>query len=260
MSGWLASWRALQPRSRELLIVLIFVVAAELAVFLNLPVPIRAVMTAPLAFVLPGIAFLAASMPTARLQGVERLLISLALSIAIAVLLGLAMGLAGVQLIPETWAASLGLLTLSAAAVGWLRRPATEPPIEKARRVDRRFLSLVGMAVVLTILVVGVTRYVTVGQEAVAPPQLWIQEGSSPNTVSVGIKASSEGGEYRLRVTSGGNLIDEVDVPLGPSSAWSKDIPVTDENLQRPIVARLFRAGEEAEILFVVLQGESGSG
>ncbi|MDO8673775.1 MAG: DUF1616 domain-containing protein, partial [Dehalococcoidia bacterium] len=196
-----------------------------------------------LALVLPGYALSAATLPV--LQRVERLLLSLGLSLVIDVLSGLLLFFTPWGLRPDSWALSLGGITLIGVLVAGIRRglvPSYSPPAWPKLETK----SLVNLELTLAILL-GTAYAASFGaqQQDVGFTQLWAVPTATRDayTIQLGIgNQENAATTYSLSVESNKELIRRWDViELDPDETWSVRL-VLPANQALPIRVALFRS------------------
>jgi hypothetical protein len=244
---------------RDLALAGVIALAALAAVSLEVTPVLRVALAVPLVLFLPGYAVGAALLPSRSLEPIERFLVSLGLSFGLTILVGIALGLSPAGLGPLSWAVSLAGVTLVGCLVALARRvrariagPGFARPV-----VPLGGALLILLASVLLADVLLGARLVALQQEAPAPEQLWMLRGDAPEDVRLGVRAGPGGGEYTVRLSSAGELVQRFDLELAEGETWQTLASVPAEATRRPLVARLYRAGSEIELRFVVLQPES---
>jgi hypothetical protein len=96
-----------------------------------------------------------------------------------------------------------------------------------------------------------------VGQDKPAPEQLWMVPAGSPGEIRLGMRAGPGGGEYALRLSSGGEVMQTYELTLAEGEVWEQLVMVPEEAQHRALVARLYRATDGTELRFVFLQEPS---
>jgi hypothetical protein len=252
MTRWSASLRVQQ----DLAICGVVALAAALAVVLDLPAAIRLPLAVPLAVFVPGYGMLHALLPGATLASAERLIIAIGTSIGVTILGGIVLALSPARLSPVSWAVMLAAVSLTALGVAWLRRTRegiSGPRLARPRVPLGGAVVILVSAVLLADVVLG-ARFIAAEQLAPAPEQLWMLPNDSSSDVRLGMQAGPGGGEYVVRVSSGGDTVAQYELRLGQGETWQTELPVTVEQRSAPLVARLYEGGSETEPRFVVLQ------
>lgn len=230
-------------------------VVSVVLVALDAPAAVRTLPAVAQVLVLPGYVLVAALLSSPTPSAVERLVMSVGGSIVIAILGGLALAWSNVGLTPLSWAVLLALITLIGSAAAWrLRshadRAAASLVLPRLRGMDALALTIAAMAVVG--IIVG-TRVLAADAEAPPPAQLWMVPPSETSAIAhLGVRAGNSG-EYVVRLTSAGNLLEEFTLSLTGEETWQRGVEFTPSVRERPIVARLYDA-DGNELRFVVLQ------
>lgn len=180
-SGWP------QRRSWDLTLVIAATLLALIAIATGWQ-PLRWIFAAPLVFVLPGYALVAAVLGGRAMAVPERLLLSLGASVAVTIVGGVLLNLTPWGLRTPTWAIGLGCLTLAACVVALARRNAYRsvapvameqdvsdgPHDRRPMRVGVRQLVLLGVAVAALSGAVLASRVGAIEQPAPGYTQLWM--------------------------------------------------------------------------------------
>jgi hypothetical protein len=244
---------------RDLAAVSVLALIALAAVAFDLHPLMRMVLAVPLVLFLPGYAVLSALAPARPLEAVERVLVSLGLSFAATIVIGLVLALTPVRLSALSWAIALAALTLTGSAIAWVRRV-------RARIAGPQFPRLAtppaAAALMLIAALIAGNALVgnsvgAVGQDEPAPDQLWMVPAGSPGQIRLGMRAGPGGGEYALRLSSGGEVIQTYELSLAEGEVWEQSVILPVEAQDRALVARLYRATDDTELRFVFLQEPS---
>jgi uncharacterized membrane protein len=244
-------------RPTDLGLVMIFAAIGLMVTLLpGLPELLRAPLALPLVLALPGYALIAAMDPGRHAGGIERAVMTPALSIAITILGGLLLNLTPWGLRREMWALLLGGFSLAMAGVAVTRRKkiAANPdaPVAPSRPVLRlrpQQIALLGMAALLLIGAVVVARYGALNQPTEGFTQLWLQQvaGAAPGTVRLGVSNEEQQPvRYVLRMSAGERVLAEWDdIELQPGARWenTETLPA-DLGAGLPVEAALYREGE----------------
>ncbi len=240
----------MQRQPSDLIIVSIVTVicAATTLVMAASPV-LRVIGGVPLVLILPGYAITAACLPRRSFGQAERLLISLGLSVAITILLGLVLYYAGISLQLRTWAIALASTTLVACGIAWRRRPAAEgesSPVSLSINLSLRNIVLLGLAVVVSGVAIGIARLPTPPNEVSGYTLLWMVPTSDENSGSYQLGVTSQefaAMTYHLQVTVDGRVTwDWPELKLAPGDTWKSPIVLHNDQLGAgSIEATLYR-------------------
>ena len=213
------------------------VVCAVLTLVMTAVPMLRVIGALPLVLILPGYAITAACFPQRPLGRVEQLSISLGLSLAITILLGLVLYWAGISLQTVTWAAALAVTTLVACGIAWRRRQLAEGEISAPRlsiNLGPRDIVLLGLAVALGGVAIGIARLPTPSNDVSGYTSLWMVPTSAENTgnYQLGITNNEFATMlYHLQVTIDGRVVqDWPELQLAPGKTWTS--PITLERGQ----------------------------
>jgi hypothetical protein len=179
---------------------------------------LRALLGAPLVFLLPGYAVLTAFDPEHRLGRAEQLVASIGTSIALTVLIGLLLAWNGFRLAPASWIAALGGTTVVISFTAQLRLAMLESQPEQPTLLGLSSFALALWTFVL--IIVGVTGAFQLPASTGRVVQLWALPAGASGEVSVTVSnALSPADSYRLRATQGDKLLLEtrLQVPQGTS-------------------------------------------
>ena len=229
---------------------------AFLAVALDLPSLLRMVPAIPLVLFLPGYVVSEAILP-GSLSRAERLAVAIGASICLSIAIGLLLGTSFIGVSPLSWTASLaGLTALGAVLARWRRaRSDADPPV---LRLPLN-IGLSGVVVTAFVLlaatsVIWATR--SAAQEEAPPPaQLWLVPSTvDPLVARLGVRAGAQGGDYLMRITSRGQVVQEFSQNLAPGEQWQIDVTFSQDQRAGPLVARLYEGDATLETRFVVLQ------
>jgi hypothetical protein len=72
--------------------------------------------------------------------------------------------------------------------------------------------------------------------------------------VRLGMRAGPGGGQYEVRLSSAGEVIQNFDLTLAEGEAWERLVVVPADARQHALVARLYRGTDGVELRFVFLQ------
>jgi hypothetical protein len=248
---------AIMLDQRDLLLVIVLAALAVAGVALDLHPLLRSALAIPLVLLLPGYGLVTALLPSLVLPAVERLLLAVGSSIAITILTGLALAGSGLGLSALGWALSLGLTTIVVSGVAWARRVqrGIRGPGFAMTRMPRMGALMMVVALLVVVNVLLGSRLIASEQQNPAPAALWLLPlNDEPLEARMGVRADGDGGPYRVRLSSGGSVLQEHHLELDDGEVWELIVEFSDEVRQRPVVARLYEGTSEAEIRFVVLQ------
>ncbi len=244
-------------KHEDLLLVTLFAFGAVFAVLIQAPPIVRLIPALPLVFYAPGHVLVSALFPPRSLPALERLLMSVGGSIAITILVGLSVAVTPFGLGPVTWTVALASITVLGVAVAWLRRRGAYPgsPASRLPRIKLRDGLPMLVAGVGTVAILIGTRTMAADQEPAPPAQLWLLPGDPGSPVArLGMRADGIGGDYTIRLTSAGLLLQEFAIRVDAEGSWERDITLSDEARRQPIVGRLYDDASDTELRFVVLQ------
>ncbi len=241
----------------DLFLLIVLAVTSTAAVVIGLPPAVRLVFVLPLIFFGSGYALMVAVLPAHPLPPGEQLLVAIGGSLAITIVAGLLLAVSPLGLGPLPWTLVLAAVTVVGTGVGWARRTTRglEGPRLLAGPVPWRDVLPVALAAVAAVAILLGTRAIAAQQEPPPPAQLWMLPAADRSTnAQLGVRASSPGSDYVVRITTAGTLLAEYTLTLQADETWQSVVTLNAEERQRPVVARLFESGEELELRFVVLQ------
>jgi hypothetical protein len=239
----------------DLVLAITVALAALVAALLNLPPILRLILAVPLVLFLPGYALVSALFAMAPIPTVEKLVISIGSSIALGILVGFGLAWPAIGLGPLSWTIALAGMTIVGSIIAWIRRPAGQAGPVRGPSLRRSEGILLAIAAVALVGIFVGTRVIASGQETPPPAQLWmIAADDGATDVNLGVRADTPGGDYTIRLTSAGATVEEFSVTLAAGEVWERVLSFTEEQRERPIVARLYQEPEDAEIRLVVLQ------
>jgi hypothetical protein len=241
---------------RDLAAVSLLALTALAAVALDLHPLLRVVLAVPLVFFLPGYAVLSALAPARPLEAIERVLVSLGVSFVVTIVAGILLALTPVRLSALSWAVTLTGLTLAGSVIAWLRRVRARiegPHLPRLTSPPAAAALMLIAALIAGNALLG-NSVGAVGQDNPAPEQLWLVPAESPDAVRLGMRAGPGGGEYDLRLSSGGEVIQSFDLTLAQGEVWERLVVVPEQARANALVARLNRATDGTELRFVFLQ------
>ncbi len=239
----------MRRQSSDLLIVAILAIVCALSVLLLASVPLLRVLGAlPLVLFLPGYA-ITACLPQRALERVARLLVTLGLSIALTILLGLALYGVGIKLQSMAWASALAVITLIACGLAARLKPAAkveEPAARLSLHFDWRNVALLGVAVVIGGLAMGIARLPAPASGVSGYTTLWMipaRDGSA-GKYEMGItNYEFDTVTYHLQLMADGHpLQDWPELKLAPGETWTSSIVLpSDRTTTGSIEAMLYR-------------------
>jgi uncharacterized membrane protein len=233
--------------------------AAEVCVLIG-PHPVRVAAGLPLVLVLPGLAITRGPLAALGLQRTERWLLVPGLSIATTILVGFLISAANLRLTTDSWALSLGMLTLSALAaaapgrgvatalhrerpsVGLIRERLSNRPAfvrEQGTRFGRIAQRHTTAAVLLLLLgslaTVEAVLIAVEGQRAAPTPgftDLWAVRArtASASSVRLGVQSHERRAtSYRVQVSIGGRVDSVETIEVRPGQTWlrTQAVPTT---------------------------------
>ncbi len=208
--------------------------------------PLRFLFGLPLVLILPGYALVAAfAGPT--LGAAERLVLIIGLSLATTALGGILLNMTPWGLQAGSWAILLGTVTLVGGAVAlWRRRtsPDQARPFNFNPGFNPRQLALLGAAMVVVVIALGVARF---GVEDQSPTltQFWMIPGeTNPSSLRLGvISTEAPTSKFRLQLESEGKVIQEVaTIELTPGERWEKTVELSAEQSPKgKLEAKLYK-------------------
>lgn len=240
----------------DLAIVIGLALAAFLSALLSVSALIALPLVASLVLFLPGYVLLNAVIIGSSLSALERVLIAIAASISMTIAVGLLMAVLGIPIERVTWAFALTGASLAGAVVAWVRRlrNGVSAPTLSFARTEWRQMAVVVIAGLIVANVLAANRIIAVDQFGLPPAQLWMIDGTDPYNVNVGFRADSQGGDYRVTISAGGQPIHEFDVTVKPSETWQTNLALTQQERAQQVVARLYLGDDQIEQRDVVLQ------
>lgn len=222
-----------------------------------------------LAFVLPGVAIVAALFPNPTLTNVERCVLVPATSIGSLVLSGLIMHMMGIKLTPTSWSTATALVAVSCAAVAAIRiqgasvvAASRDESIPSTQRPFRRYQSgpLIGLALSVIVLVVASTwsMHSAKAHNVAGFTTLWAINKNNKNdrtrqSVEIGVR-NEEGSpvHYNLRVDKTSQPEQNFSFGLADGQTWSSDLQ--DPPGER-VTVQLFKNGESGAYRSVFVNG-----
>ena len=233
----------------DLLAVLILALAALLALVLPIPDPVRAVVVAPLALLLPGYALTAAIFPPAAIDRGLRVILTVVCTMSVISLGGLVLQTV-VSLDTAVYAGLLLVSTAGFVAVA-LRRRATGPAVPALRsRLPRVGIGPVAGFAIALVLAGAAIAVATSGQHRQLEHErftaLWILPRGTGNDFSATVGLQNEEGStraYELRVAQNGRPIRRWRVRLGAGQEWEGSLAASAIVGEAPVIASLYREG-----------------
>lgn len=248
----------MKNNQRDLLVIAVFTIVAMLITTFGGKISLlRLLFAFPLVFILPGAAILDAVAPRYRLGSLERWAISIGISLGIAILGGFLLNLMPQGLQASTWALLLGLVTLGAVGVSFLKH--REMPAEVPAAGSKPPAPAVILMVLSAILVIGAVGLARASTTSLSSnfTQLWMTPAGSsqPNVLDVGItNMEATTVNYWLVVNRGGQQIQLwSSIQLKPGQTWSSSINLATAKVQSGlVVASLFRLDKPAQVYRMV--------
>ena len=187
----------------------------------------------PFVLFVPGYAIAAALFPPLTIRRSDRVVYSFVFSISAAALGGLALQVfVGLGL--GAWLGLLLAITLGAAAIAFVRRDS--PPIQAAPRPPLRLPArpLWALGFLAALAIAGVS--VSIAVQGVREQQseqvfasLWAvpakPQAGRPAALTVGVWNHGGPATYRLRVSTPGGVIENLQVPIGSDERWQRTLP-----------------------------------
>lgn len=245
--------------ARGLLLAAALAVAAALALLLPLPAWLQFAFLAPLALALPGYALSFALFPSGTLPASERCVYVFVLSLSTAAIGGIVLQLV-FALDQGLWALLEVAVTLAAAAVALRRRALLPiqlrgdrpPPAGAPRRGARAgLLAVVGFALAAGLTVFAVASASDgVHEQRVRQvfASLWAAplggEVGEPVPVRVGVWNHGAPSSYRLRVSGGERILEQIPVRLGTRQKWEKTLAPPPDAATGNLELTLFRGAK----------------
>lgn len=242
--------------ARGLLLAAALAVAAAVVLLLPLPAWLQFVFLAPLALVLPGYALSYALFPPGTLPIAERCVYVFVLSLSVAAMGGVVLQLV-FGLDQALWALLEVTVTLVAVAVALRRRallPIQKPGADRlsagARRQGARYglLAALGFALAAALAVFAVASASDGVREQQARQvfaSLWAVplggEVGEPVPVRVGVWNHGARSSYRLRVTGGEQILEQIPVRLGARQKWEQTLTPPPDAATGDLELTLFR-------------------
>lgn len=182
--------------------------AAATAVALIGPEVVRVPFAVALLLVLPGYFATLALFPRGKLDSAWRVLLVLALSIAAAIICALVLHLAA-ALYAATWAVVLVLVAAALAVVARYRSTSLpRPPVLARRRLRRRDAVLIGLAIALLAVALGISRTPLRAEHVQGYTALWITRVGGGDAVRVSLRSGElRALSYRIVVISDGHRV-----------------------------------------------------
>lgn len=238
-------------RPNDLIVVIVAAVLCAILTQVAAAVPLLRLLGAlPLVLFLPGYAITIACFPTRSLGVPEQILLSLGISFSVAALSGLVLYWLHLGLWSGTWAIVLSLIVVCATAVAWKRRKRSHSATASLPKihlnVSFRDSLLLGLAVLVTAVAVGLARMPTPPSGVSGYTLLWMIPAGDGNTNDYRLGVNSlefSATTYRLQVTvDGQTAYDWPDLRLAPGGSWETPIALpSDRAGVVPVEAMLYR-------------------
>ena len=231
---------------------------AVAAVFLPFPPVGRMIAVVPVVLLVPGYAVVTALFVGHALPRIEHLLFALGGNIAIVVIGGLLLSATPPGLHGRSWitllaaVSSIGLgITLFRRLRGGIPGNALKWALPPLGGVEAVLLTVAAVTLVGTLL--GV-RFASGDRDAGVPAQLWILPADDGAAVTLGVRGGTVQDNYTVRVTTGGRVIHEANLSLGPGEIREISVVRPQDMLGESVAARLYQAGRVSELRSVVLR------
>ncbi len=238
---------------------------------------VDAVLATRLASAIAAIVIPGAVVSTAVFSGsapglADKALLAVSFGLAILTLGGLALNLLPGGLTIGGWLAYLGIVTITGLAFPRIRRgdrndrPRGSLAMAHAvasvpqGRVRTKDVVLIGIALGIATLALGIARVAAVTEPTPPFTELWLLPDAHPPTkVEIGVQsAEHETMVYSVELRSGPTLLQRWDVTLDPGESWRMSVPVTTPpTLARPLEARLTLPGSSVPYRSVTLRDQS---
>jgi 4-amino-4-deoxy-L-arabinose transferase-like glycosyltransferase len=248
----------MRPSTRLLL--LVDAAAAAVAAVCSGWPPVTVPAGLLLGFVLPGAATVGALFPRRGLSGLERSVLSVALSLATLVLGGLGLHAVGVRLTGTAWAGLAGGVTVAGAVAAYLRTARQPDPAAPARvRPGRR---LVPLALALALL--GGAGWLSLASAARQTAATHVTAlsitdssttGSTSGTRTISVEVTNQESTptaYKFTVTGPGGFLVTLELTASKGSAWRHTVAVPTADR---VTANLYRAGDTTPYRTVFVHG-----
>jgi hypothetical protein len=205
---------------------------------------------------LPGYALLNALTPGRSLDPIERVLVSLGLSFAATIVAGILLAVTPIRLSAISWALTLAGLTLAGSVIAWVRRARAgiQAPDIPRLTASRGAVALMLIAALIAGDALLGNSLEAAQQDKPAPEQLWMVPAGPADEVRLGMRAGPGGGNYSIRLSSAGNVIESFQLTLAEGETWERLVIVPAQTSQDALVARLYSATDGAELRLVFLQ------
>lgn len=202
----------------------------------------------------------------------EMALLVVSFGLAILTLGGLALNLLPGGLTIGGWLAYLAIVTTAGLAYVRIRRPdvndRSRVPLAMAHavaavpqgRVRTKDVVLIGIALGIATLALGIARVAALTEPTPPFTQLWLlPDAYPPSIVEIGVRsAEQEAMTYAVELRSGPTVLQRWDVTLDPGGSWRMSVPViTPPTLARPLEARLILPGTSVPYRSVTLRDQT---
>lgn len=251
------------PKGKIVAVLLAGIAALWMLLFTDVPL-LKLVVAAPLLFLLPGYATVAAVFPQRVLGAAERLLFSVGISIGIVVVSGLLLQWLPFELQQGLWTVVLISFTLAASAVAlMLRRDSLEKPANRVHQSFKNWRLPSGLSFKLhEILLMGLAAMVVAVAFSMAhtpAPQeglegytmLWVSPGGvGTGAARLGVRNMEfTTVQYELQFEVEDHfLADGPVLTLEPGETWEREVLLpTEYPHSRPITISLYRLDAAAE-------------
>jgi hypothetical protein len=225
---------------------------ALVALLPGVPAAVRVPLVAPLVLVLPGYALTRALFLERTPEPIVLVLLCLGLSVACATLGGLVLNLLPGGLSAPAWAALLCLITLVGCAASLIQRARAPATVSggsvgtlswSAPPLTPRAAALFAGAALAVVAAVWLARTPIGAIPEQGYTILWMLPATdSPDGVRVGVRNfESAPMQYKLRVVSGDQVLQEFPINLDPVQEWQAELTLPALG-NAPVEADLYRA------------------
>lgn len=218
---------------------------------------VRTIVALPFALFCPGYALMGVLFPpqampasgegTVRIDGSERLLLSVVLSLVTTILGGLVLDRTRYGLTTSSWIILLTGVTLVAAIPALLRSRHFLGTVQlPVIRLSSSHVLMYSAAAFLTLSAIVVARSSAVNSQGKPVTQLWILPGSRTGTVAIGVQSQEVSRQnFVLRTVSGGQTVHSYSLSVSPGKTWHRTVSI--QHSWRDVTAYLYRFPHQGE-------------